>query len=272
MRRPAVFALCRLRGIAGAAAAAVAAFGAVACGGPSFAGTPTDASVTSPPVVTVDGGSFCLLEAGAHTFCDDFDGLPLSSKWDSIDQGTGGTARTDSTISDSPPASFKSVAPASLAAETRGRVEKTFGMASHIVVAFDIAIDATPIKLATGALGGDSLLGIYVGPSYSIGLRAHTDEVGYFEDLTTDAGTSEVLTTKDLVATPTLAGWTSVVITIDLANANLSISIGGVALIDQTPITPPNGQSIAFYLGAFSRNQAQSLAAHYDNVTVDITP
>jgi hypothetical protein len=271
MRLPllrALYALPAALAVVGVGAGAIASG---ACGGPSFAGEAPDAGAL-PPTPTPDAGGFCAQDAGAHKFCDDFDGPPLTSKWDSVDQGAGGTAVTDSTVSDSPPASFESIAPASVATETRGRLVKSFGTASRVVVGFELAIDATPVKLASGVVGGDSLLGIYAGASYAIGLRAHADAIGYFEDLTGDGGAAQVLTTKDLVATPTLHGWTPVVMTIDLAHANLSIAIGGVTLLDEAPITPPSGESITVYLGALSRNEAQSLAAHYDNVTIDLTP
>jgi hypothetical protein len=267
VRLPALLALCALP----AASAVVAA---AACGGPTFTSASPDAGGVSSPAG--DGaagatGSFCALEAGTTTFCDDFDGLPLTSKWDSVDQaGSGAMALIDDAISDSPPGSFKSIAPASIGAQTRGRIVKAFGSGSRIVVAFELAIDATPARLGASVVGGDSLVGIDIGPSYSIGIAAHTDEVSYFEDSTGDSGVTQVLTSKDLVATPTLQGWTRVLIAIDLAHASLSISIGGVALLDGAPITPPGEQAISVYLGAFSHNQTQTLAAHFDNFTIDI--
>jgi len=249
------------------------AVGAGACGGAAFSapadGGPADVSHADAPA---GAESFCALEAGTHTFCDDFDGLPLTAKWDSIDEAGGGTAVTDDAVSYSPPNSFNSIAPASVNGESRGRVVKAFGTASHVVVAFELAIDATPAKVPLGTIGGDSLVGIYVGPNYAVGLSAHTDEVGYFEDTVPDSGLPQVLTSKDLVATPTLAGWTEVTIAIDLAHATLSITIGGAQALNDAPITPPSGQEITVYLGAFLRDQGQNLAAHYDNVTIDVTP
>jgi hypothetical protein len=243
-----------------------------ACGGAAFTSAP-DEGALGPPVTDAPStsASFCALEAGTHTFCDDFDGPPLTSKWDSIDQGGNGTAVTDDTESDSPPDSFKSIAPSSVNGETRGRVVKAFGTASHVVVAFEIALDATPDKVPLGTIGGDSVVGIYVGPNYSIGISAHTGEVGFFEDVIPDSGLTQVLTSKDFT-TPAVSGWTEVVLAIDLAHATVSVTIGGVQALNGAPITPPSGQEITVYLGAFSRNQGQSLAAHYDNVTIDVTP
>ncbi len=270
MRLPLALGLCALP--------TAVAVGDAACGGTAFTSAPEDAGPSSP----AKGGdadatgpeSFCALEAGTHTFCDDFDGLPLTSKWDSVDQGSGGTAVIDSApdASFSPPGSLKSIAPPSIGIDTRGRVVKAFASASRIALSFEVQLDATPVKLGLGAVGGDSIVAIQVGPAYAIGLRAHTDEVGFFEQATEDSGATDTLTSKDLVATPTLMGWTQVVITIDLAHANLSIAIGGVQIVNGAPITPPSGQDLTVELGAFSHNQSQALAAHYDNVTIDITP
>jgi hypothetical protein len=266
MRLPVVLALCALP-------PAVAGGGA-ACGGPTFTSAAVDASTTSPTGSSdgapATGRSFCALEAGANTFCDDFDGPPLASKWDSIDQaGTGAIAVIDTTASYSPPGSFKSVAPFGVGVQ-KGRLVKAFGTASRVVVAFEVLLDTTPMRLP-GGVGGDSLIGINVGASYSIGIAAHTDQVSYFEDATVDGGTV-VLSSKDLVATPTLHGWTAVAVTIDLAHANLSVSIGGVQLLVGAPITPPGEQAISVDLGTFVHNETQTLAAHYDNFTIDLTP
>jgi hypothetical protein len=254
----------------------VAVGAVVACGGPVFTAAVSDASSPAHDAAgdgPGGGGTFCSVEAGTHTFCDDFDGPPLASKWDSIDQGSGGTAVTDLTTSVSPPGSFKSVAPMSVGIQTRGRVIKSFGTASRVVVSFVLFIDATPPKLLAGSgTGGDSLVGIAVGPNYSIALNAHTDQVGYAETEPADGGGSTLLSPTDLVATSTLTGWTPVQITVDLAHATLSITIGGVQRLAGAPITPPIGQTISVDLGAFSHNQAQTLAAHYDNVTIDVTP
>jgi hypothetical protein len=248
----------------------------VACGGPAFTAAPADAGAVSPSS-TGDGApsasaSFCAADAGAHTFCDDFDGLPLSSKWDSVDQGAGGTAVTDSTTSYSAPSSFKSIAPASVGIETRGRVVKSFGKASRVVIAFEMFLDATPVKLAAGAIGGDNVVAIAFGAAYSIGIDAHTDEIAYFEDAIGDGGVAQQLTGKNLVATPMITGWTAVEIAIDLTKATVSISLGGVTRVTNAAITPPSGQSVSVYLGAFAHNQTQELAVHYDNCTIDITP
>ena len=114
-----------------------------------------------------------------------------------------------------------------------------------------------------------------MGPSYSIGMNAHTDYVGYFEQNSpTDGGASEILSSNTmLVATPTLLGaWTEVVIEVDLGSSDaLSITIGGKPEISGAPITPPSGQTITVDVGAYSHNLPASLEAHFDNVTIDIT-
>jgi hypothetical protein len=251
------------------------------CGGPVFTSAASDASTTSPADAGGDvgggssggGGTFCAVEAGTHTFCDDFDGPPLASKWTSIEQVGGGTAVTDLTTSYSSPGSLKTVAPASINAQTRGRVVKSFGTASRVVVSCEIWLDATPPKILPGAaVGGDSVLVVNVGSSYSIAINAHTDQVGYAEESTGGDGGTQVLSSKDLAATSTLTGWIPVALTVDLAHASLSITIGGVQRLASAPITPPSGQNVVVDVGAFSHNQTQNLAAHYDNVTIDITP
>jgi hypothetical protein len=147
--------------------------------------------------------------------------------------------------------------------------------ASRVVVAFELHLDSTPPELVGNAVGGDSLVGIQIGPSYSIGISAHTDKIAYFEDNSADGGTSTPSGGKQLVATATLTGWTELVITVDLASAKISISIGGTPIISGAEITPPavDAQTtISVILGAYSHNQTQPLAAHFDNATIDITP
>jgi hypothetical protein len=255
--------------------------GAVGCGGPVFSSAASDASTTpSSDAAGGDtgggsgggGGTFCAVEAGTHTFCDDFDGPPLAAKWASIEQVGGGTAVTDLTTSYSSPGSLETVAPASVNATTRGRVVKSFGTASRVVLACEVWLDATPPKILGAAVGGDSVLVVNVGSTYSIAINAHTDQVGYVEESSGGDGGTQVLSSKDLVATSTLTGWIPVSLTVDLAHASLSITIGGVQRLASAPITPPSGQSVIIDVGAFSHNQTQNLAAHYDNVTIDITP
>lgn len=261
---------------------ALTALPLVACGGPVFSSAASDASTTSPSDAAGGdtgggsgggGGTFCAVEAGTHTFCDDFDGPPLAVKWASIEQVGGGTAVTDLTTSYSSPGSLETLAPSSVNATTRGRVVKSFGTASRVVLGCEIWLDATPPKILPGAaVGGDSVLVVNVGSTYSIAINAHTDQVGYVEESTGGDGGTQVLSSKDLVATSTLTGWIPVSLTVDLAHASLSITIGGVQRLASAPITPPSGQNVVVDVGAFSHNQTQNLAAHYDNVTIDITP
>jgi hypothetical protein len=250
---------------------------AAACGGPAFVGAPADGGAGVIPVP--DGGSFCALEAGTHTFCDDFDGPPLASRWSTIDRssstpgvagGAGvpaGTAQTDSSESYSTPSSFESAAPAALG-ETRGRIDEIFGSASKVVVAFELSVDSAPAKLTGTATGvsGDALVGVSVGTGYTVGLSAHQD-LGYFEDLASDGGTTGQ---DNLIVTP--KGWTPVVLTVDVANAKLSLTVGGQPLLSGKPITPPSSGAITVSLGAYQHNEATPLAAHFDNVTIDLTP
>lgn len=265
---------CLLLAVAASAAGAV-----VACAGPAFVnapaegGPPAAGGTPDAPAADASEESFCLLEAGMHMFCDDFDSLPLVPTWN-IDQAGGGVAATDSMQSYSPPNSLMSTAPASLGI-TRGRVSKTFGSGSKVVVAFELWVDAAPPKLVGSQVGvaGDSLVGIDVGPSYSIGLSAH-DVVGYFENTTGDSGVTVVRSPMNL-ALQTAAleeTWTEVVIEVDLANAALSITIGGVEELVGAPITPPTAgtQPITVDSGCYAHNETAELATHFDNVTIDI--
>jgi hypothetical protein len=272
--RPGLELACLLLAVAASAAGAV-----VACAGPAFVNAPSDGGppagggAPDAPAADASGESFCLLEAGMHMFCDDFDSLPLVPTWN-IDQAGGGVVAIDSTRSYSPPNSLMSTAPASNGF-TRGRVLKTFGSGSNVVVALELWVDAAPPKLVASEVGvaGDSLVGIGVGPSYSIGLSAH-DVVGYFEDNTGDAGVTVVRSSKDFtLQTAALEEkWTEVVIEVDLANAALSITIGGVEELVGAPITPPTAgtEPITVDLGCYAHNETAELAAHFDNVTIDI--
>jgi hypothetical protein len=260
---------------------AVCAAVVAACGGPAF----TSASVDGGPPGSgggggadashVDaGGSFCAVEAGTHTFCDDFDGPPLGTKWSSILQTGAGTVAADSTKSYSPPSSLKSVVPGTLAAGG-GRVVEAFTQtASKVVVAFEVWIDSAPQTAVNPAGSGDNFVEIELGPSYSIGLSAH-DEVDYFENLVGDSGVDQNLSNGHLVATSTLeSGWTEIVIEVDIAHATLSISFAGQPQLSGATITPPPGQPVSVSVGTYLHGEATngSLGAHYDNVTIDLTP
>jgi hypothetical protein len=256
---------------------AIGAAVVAACGGPAFTSASADGG-PPPPATSSDagadaGGSFCAVEAGVHTFCDDFDGLPLASKWSSILQTSGGIAVTDTAKGYSPPSSLKTSAPGTLGVGG-GRVVETFSQtASKVVVAFEVWIDSAPPKLVSTANAGDNFAEINLGPSYSLGLSAH-DEVAYFENLALDAGGAQNLSSGQLVATSALeTGWTEIVVEVDVAHATLSISIGGQAQISGATITPPPGQTVSVSLGAYLHNEASgTLAVHYDNVTIDLTP
>jgi hypothetical protein len=244
-----------------------------ACGGAEFVAASASDAGGSPDAGATPSGSFCALEAGTHTFCDDFDGPPLASKWTSIEQTGGGTIGDDSSQSYSAPSSLATIAPNAVAA-TQGRVLEVFGAASKVVVAFEMLIDMAPQqKTGVGSvtLGGDSLVAVGIGSNYTVGLSAHAN-LGYYEDTTTDAGVTQVLSSNDdLVVTPGPTKWTSVVLEVDIAAEQLSITVGGQVLLKSAPISPPTG-NVVVNLGAYQRNETATLSAHYDNVTIDITP
>jgi hypothetical protein len=251
-----------------------------ACGGNAFTAGPTDAGTSGPSDAGADvgagggdGGSFCAVEAGTHTFCDDFDGLPLASKWSSIDQAGGGSAAVDSSKSVSPPNSFASVAPISATVATSGRVVEAFTQsASKVVVAFEVWFDSTPTRNATSTDSGDNFVTVTAGSSYTVGLGAH-DTIEYFENVTVDGGGVQNLSSKDNLAVSPTSGWSEIVMTVDLANKALSLTMGGQPLLTPPAALTPQTGPITVTLGADQHNELKnSLAAHFDNVTIDLTP
>jgi hypothetical protein len=238
-----------------------------ACGGNSFVAGAGDASSIA------DAGtlSFCAIEGGAATFCDDFDGLPLTSLWTAIDQTTGATIQHDGTISVSPPNSLESIVPSSVSFSSaqKGRVEKTFPSASEISISFQLHIDQVEAKPNTG---GTSLVLVQLGDN-TLGISANTLEVSYFEDLIADGGdTGQVV--GNITATPIILDtWVRATLDIDLKNATMTASVNGnsVGPVD-IALEASAGQGPQVYLGIQSRNVVGQLEAHYDNVLINVTP
>jgi hypothetical protein len=238
------------------------AVAAIACGGPRF-----EVGAAAGDA----GSSFCARDAGAHTFCDDFDGLPFSSVWDATVDVNGAVA-TDSSTSISPPNSFVSTANPSLGSTGQGRLTKTLGKASRVVVAVDVRLDEVPDRPGSALGGGTSLLVVDVGPTYVVGLSANSQQVSYFENDTVDGGLV-TLGSRNLVPTQSLLGnWAHVVFDVELASAKLTVSINGTTELGGASITPPTGLSTSVVLGEFSRNVATEAKVHYDDVTIDVTP
>ncbi|HEY2510965.1 MAG TPA: hypothetical protein VGI39_08920 [Polyangiaceae bacterium] len=270
-RRP-FFASWRVR-----SSAALVAASLLACGGPEFttAASAGDDSGTGPHG---DAGAprFCTQDAGTHTFCDDFDGPALGSAWTDIQQTGGGAAITDSSLFFSAPHSLSAVVPASPATSSdRAQVVKSFGtQVSHIVTNLELYIDAVGPKTA---LGADALFFVGLGANggYMLGLDANADNVGFFEEAIGDGGAlAAPLSAKTLVPTSgLLKTWTSVTFDVDLAKSTVSISLNGTLELSNAPITPPAGSPpVLLYVGLQSRNISSPMGAHYDNVTVDVTP
>ncbi len=240
-----------------------------ACGGNSFVAGAGDASSVTGP--SADGGpSFCAIEGGAATFCDDFDELPLTSKWTAIDQTNGATIAKDESTFVSAPSSLESVVPVSLGLSSqRGRVEKAFGNASRIAVSLQLHIDAVAPKPTTG---GTSLLLVQLGTD-TLGISANNSEVTYFEDEVADGGDTN-LVVGDIVSTQNVLGqWVPATLDIDIKNATMTASVNGNSVGPiEIDLPAGAGQSPLLYVGVQSKNATLMLESHYDNVLVNVTP
>jgi hypothetical protein len=252
------------------------AFGA--CGGTEFIAGADDAGPsTDAPVVTGPKQSFCEIEAGTHTFCDDFDdeydGSTLTSLWPDYDRTTGGTAQDDPTIFVSPPSSFEAACEGSVGTIVRGRVGKTFAPASRVVIAFDLHLDAVGAK--PNVAGGTTFVLLTLGPNYSLGLTANSTAVNGYEDITAaDGGVTD--NDEMVTATPAILGsWVHVSVDANLAERQLSANVNGTAF-GPIALTPPTQTASttapAVFIGLSSREVVAPVEAHYDNVTIDVTP
>lgn len=254
---------------------ALAAVYLVACGGPEFTTASLSSSDSGAGLKDAADPRFCTEQAIPHTFCDDFDGPALGSAWTDIQQTGGGAAITDSALFFSAPHSLSSTVPASpTAASFRAEVEKAFGTrASRLVINLELYIDAVAPK---NPLVPNSLfyVGLGANAGYMVGLDADADNVSFFEEGSGDGGGLAPLSTKVLVPTVGLVKtWTAVTFDVDLAKATVSVSLNGTLELSNASITPPAGNPpVLLYVGVQSRNISSPMGAHYDNVTVDVTP
>ncbi len=253
---------------------AVVAFGA--CGGSAFsAGATDDAGPVDAPVVTGPKESFCELEAGTHTFCDDFDdeydGSTLTSLWPTYDRSTGAAAQDDTSIFVSSPSSFESACPASLGGLLHARIGRQFPGTSttRVLVAFDLHLDKVGAK--PNVSGGTTFVLLTLGANYSIGLTANQDQISAFENLTLADGGADNATEIVALTPPVLGNWAHVVFDIDLAAGKVGANVAGTAF-GPMAITPPTGIAPTVFIGLSSREVSTAVEAHFDNVTIDVTP
>jgi hypothetical protein len=253
--------------VAGVAVVAVVG----ACGGSEFIAASDDGGVADAPVAHATA-SFCELEAGTHTFCDDFDneydGATLTDLWPIFQRDTGAIVQDDSTIFVSSPNSLESSAVASGGTLIRARVGHVFGVASSVTVAFDFHLDKDAAK-PTNTVGGSTFFSLVLGANYALNLSANSDVVDVSEDQTlADASVDE--RTEQIVATTSILGtWVPVVLQIDLSQGRLTGTVNG-ATIPTFTISPPGGLATTVYMGLSSRDVISAVEAHYDNVTIDV--
>jgi len=253
--------------VAGIAVVGIAVSGA--CGGNEFVAGSDDGGALDAPAAHATA-SFCELEAGTHTFCDDFDneydGATLTDLWPIFQRDTGATVQDDSSIFVSSPNSLESAAAASGGTLIRARVGHVFGVASSVTVAFHLDKDAAK---PTNTVGGTTFFSLGLGANYALSLSANSDFVDVSEDQTlADASIDE--RTEQIVATTGILGaWVQVDLQIDLASGHLTGHVNG-ATIPSFTITPPGGLASTVYLGLSSHDVVSSVEAHYDNVTIDV--
>jgi hypothetical protein len=107
----------------------------------------------------------CSLRYPAPVFCDDFDGAPLSDKWNDVEVKNAKLPVVDRTTAKSAPESLVSEVNAITATDQVRSVEKTSfamwtGVPAQLVVAFDVFVDVIDPKagariIAFGLLYGD---------------------------------------------------------------------------------------------------------------------
>ncbi len=254
MRLPLAFA-CAVA-VAGAAVGLV-----TACGGNSFvAGSADDA-----------GSSFCASKSATTTFCADFDESTSLENWTGVDQSGATVEVVKDTTAPSQPNSLESTVPSTLgaAAPQRARVEKVFATASEIVISFLVHIDEVAPKPTTG---GASLVLMQLGDN-TLGISANDSEVSYFEDAIGDAGDAALVVGNVTSTSTVLGSWVLAILDVDLKHATMTASVNGISVGPIGITLGANaGQNAQVYLGIQSRNVVDPVAAHYDNVLINVTP
>jgi hypothetical protein len=251
-----------------------------ACGGAAFSSDARDAATSAPlEASTLDAGTapdaatgFCARDAGPHTFCEDFDEAPLATDWDTVDQA-GGEATLDDTTSTSAPASFSSLTHAAGGTAARARVVKGFARSARVTMAFDLKVDEALNRIADASVGGVSLLVVNLGSSYSVGLSVNETQLSFFENIQGDGGVTVGGQNVKVTDEKNVQGWTHVTFMFHLAGSSPQATITAGPDTITAPLTPLSTAAVPMVnLGLFSRNLAGDAQAHFDNVTIDVTP
>ena len=168
-----------------------------------------------PPIVA----GFCAAlppDAPAAVFCDDFDGPPLSAKWDVVLVPPASELRVDSAEFTSKPGSLLLSVPDGQTANQAVYVAKQFDNASSVTVAFDVRLDSVPTSDTTYVveieMGRDAVLLFVARGAWTL------------QQAITAGDGSQSFPGTDLSALPTSA-WTHVAIAISAVDGGSSMAV-----------------------------------------------
>lgn len=227
--------------------------------------------VANDVIVTPDAGDagasdapFCKL--ADHSFCDDFDELPLGTLWSSKHVTLATLALDDAAVS--PPNSLLASVPSSQTGNAY--LQKDFtGAASHITCQLDARMDALQsVPIVSFEIALESTDPNRNG--YNITLL-HTSAKTVYNEWTGFVDGGQASTSTDLPGLPVGATkWTHVVVDMNFGAGSISITFDGASVLSTT-LTPPPNANQSLLVGVMEY-MATVATMHFDNVACDVTP
>ena len=215
-----------------------------------------------PPIVAGFCGALPT-DAPSAVFCDDFDGPPLSAKWDLVLVPPASELRIDSAESTSKPSSLLLSVPAGQTANQALYVAKQFDNASSVTVAFDVRLDSVPTADTTYVveieMGRDAVLLFVARGAWTL------------QQAITAGDGSQTFPGFDLSALPTSA-WTHVAIAVSAVAGGSSKAVVTFNDTSETVALDPSWAPATFRIRVGSKYvnvPTQSRRVHFDNVRVD---
>lgn len=218
-----------------------------------------------------DGPSlgFCASQTTVHALCADFDIGAFNAQFTTYLFVTPSTSLgIDATRWRSPPNSLLSVVPEAAASGNAAAMEQLFaGTASKVTYAFDLRVESwVPDEVMT-------LASIYVGrgpDQHELDLLVGTNGSTLEERFADGSQTGHALALPVPVASSDADRWTSVVITLDVAQRTCTMTLDGSTALAAEPIAPSwmAGQP-GVNLGIGYVSAQGNWTVRYDNVTVD---
>ena len=218
---------------------------------------------------TIDAGPFCVREKGkGHLLCSDFaTGTPLDGAWTGTGTETGGTATVDATTR----VFVSTTAALETNATSKGiLIFKTTKTVTKATFAYDLNVVSCPLTVDGTTKGQATIASLGQGedPRWIVGLLLSSD--GFLANTTRCAGTCSG-TSIPLPGGLSFGKWSHISQTIDVAGSKMSMSIDGITVLTDTPVTLVTGANTSFILniGLANRGPASACRAEFDNVTLD---